>query len=279
MVLNMAIEIFNRYENKYMLDCDTYQKIQERLADYMEPDAYNQGGQPYSICNVYYDTPDSHLIRSSLQKPSYKEKLRVRSYGTAEAGGKVYVEIKKKFRGIVNKRRSGISMEAAQLFLQTGIKPKITEGMNEQVIDEAAYMLSHKQLQPAVYLAYERVAWFGTGQHDLRVSFDSGIVTRRSELSLASPVYGEQLLNSNMRLMEIKVAQSIPLWLSHLLSEYRIYPTSFSKYGREYEKQLISQAEQRVLIFIPGLVPNTAQKPTVGVAAASINYEGEHQYA
>ncbi|MDR3050150.1 MAG: polyphosphate polymerase domain-containing protein [Oscillospiraceae bacterium] len=262
----MAIEIFNRYENKYMIDCDTYEKLQGRLSDYMEPDAYNRQGDTYSICNIYYDTTDSHLIRTSLQKPAYKEKLRVRSYGAAESDGMVYVEIKKKVRSLVNKRRSGITLSAAEQFLKTGIKPEICEGMNEQVINETAYLLSHKQLQPAVYLAYERMAWFGTGQHDLRVSFDSSIVTRRADLSLSSPVYGEPLLDPNLRLMEIKVAQSIPLWLSHLLSEYRIYPTSFSKYGREYQNQLRAQPQQNFVILVPGEI-------TIP------NYKGEVQYA
>jgi hypothetical protein len=275
----MAIEIFNRYENKYLIDTGQYEKIQARLKGYMEPDDYNRNGEPYSICNVYYDTPDNHLIRNSLQKPPYKEKLRLRSYGVAEADGKVYVEIKKKFRGLVNKRRSGIGAEPAKTFLQTGRKPEITAGMNEQVIDEVTYLLSHKNLKPAVYLAYDRLAWFGTGQHDLRISFDSNIVTRRRDLSLSSPVYGEPLLAPHLRLMEIKVAQSIPLWLSHLLAEYRIYPTSFSKYGREYEKQLSGQSERRILPF----VPNTVSNAPVGASAAAMDdgmdYKEEYRYA
>jgi hypothetical protein len=262
----MAIEIFNRYENKYLIGLDTYQKLQAKLSDYMEPDAYNRQGGAYAICNVYYDTPDSHLIRTSLQKPAYKEKLRLRSYGPAEPDSKVYVEIKKKVRGLVNKRRSSITLSAAEAFLQTGIQPEITRSMNGQVISEAAYLLSLRPLQPAVYLAYERMAWFGAGQHDLRVSFDSNIVTRRTDLSLSAPVSGEALIDPNLRLMEIKAAQSIPLWLSHLLAEYRIYPMSFSKYGREYQNQLAVQKEQHFVIFIPGGVPVS-------------NHEGEHQYA
>jgi hypothetical protein len=284
----MAIEIFNRYENKYMIDLSTYWKLQKRLSDYMEPDAHNRRGAAYSICNIYYDTPDSNLIRTSLQKPVYKEKLRVRSYGAVKSEGKVYVEIKKKFCGLVNKRRSGISLKAVKEFLRTGIKPEITAGMNEQVINEATYLLSHKRLQPAVYLAYDRVAWFGTGQHDLRISFDSNIVTRRTDISLSSPVYGEPLLNPNLRLMEIKVAQSIPLWLSHLLSEYRIYPASFSKYGREYEKHLVRQSNQTVVRqrgtkgFNPSMpiyISDTVKNVSVGASTGSLNYEGGYQYA
>jgi hypothetical protein len=261
----MAIEIFNRYENKYLIDCDTYEKLQARVADYMEIDEYNRQGETYSICNVYYDTEDNYLIRTSLQKPSYKEKLRLRSYGVTGNDGKAYVEIKKKVRGLVNKRRSGMSMITAKEFLQTGRKPVITEGMNEQVINEAVYLLSQRKLKPALYLAYDRMAWFGTGQHDLRVSFDSNIVSRRFDLSLASPVYGEALLDPDLRLMEIKVAQSIPLWLSHLLSVYKIYPTSFSKYGEEYAHYIKNRDNKKVTVF----VPHVEKSAIIGIPAAS----------
>jgi SPX domain protein involved in polyphosphate accumulation len=236
----MAIEIFNRYEKKYLIDYRTYEALQSRLQDCMDRDAYNRGGATYSICNVYYDTPDSHLIRTSLQKPVYKEKLRVRSYGVAQPDTKVFVEIKKKYNKLVNKRRSGITLSAAEQFLMTGEKPALTSKMNGQVIDEVAYMTSCKNLFPTLYLAYEREAWFGRGRHDLRISFDSHILTRRTDVSLSSPIYGEPLLAPGLRLMEIKVAQSIPVWLSRLLAEYKIYPNSFSKYGTEYAHRLMN---------------------------------------
>ncbi|MDR0884470.1 MAG: polyphosphate polymerase domain-containing protein [Oscillospiraceae bacterium] len=252
----MAIEIFNRYENKYLLDSATCAAVQARLAEHMMPDAHNRHGDRYAICNLYYDTADSHLIRTSLQKPPYKEKLRLRAYGVARAEDTVYVEIKKKVRGLVNKRRSAMPLGIAEEFLGTGTLPVITPEMNAQVVREAAYLLSHKSVRPAVYLAYERMAWFGTDAHDLRVSFDSHIVSRRHDLSLASPVSGTALLPPDTVLMEIKVAQSIPLWLAELLSEYQIYPTSFSKYGREYMGQLIQHpaplvhpAPQRIEAF------------------------------
>ena len=98
----MAIEVFNRYEKKYMLDEHTFRRLLERINDYVEPDKYNLNGQFYSICNIYYDTDDNRLIRSSIEKPVYKEKLRMRSYGTPCGEDKVFLEIKKKYNGIVN---------------------------------------------------------------------------------------------------------------------------------------------------------------------------------
>lgn len=111
----MAIEVFNRYENKYMLSQSVFEKVQARLSEYMELDAYNKQHETYTISNLYYDTPDNYLIRTSLQKPNYKEKLRVRAYGVPDTGDKVYVEIKKKFAGLVNKRRSALSSEGCRV--------------------------------------------------------------------------------------------------------------------------------------------------------------------
>ncbi len=234
----MAIEVFNRYENKYRLDPDTFAKIQSQLSLYMEPDQYNKDGNIYTISNLYYDTPDHHLIRTSLQKPKYKEKLRLRAYGVPDKDTKVYVEMKKKFNGLVNKRRSALKLEEAYSFLASNHIPEEQPYQNRQVLHELSAMLEANPLSPALYLAYDRKAYFGRGQEDLRISFDTNIRTRRYDLALEAGDYGEALLKEEYWLMEIKVAQSIPLWLSRLLSEHQIFPKSFSKYGEEY-RQLI----------------------------------------
>jgi SPX domain protein involved in polyphosphate accumulation len=239
----MAIEVFNRHENKYIIDEKTYVRLQARLSDYMKPDSYNKRFETYQICNIYYDTPDSYLIRTSLMKPSYKEKLRIRSYGTPSTNSKVYVEIKKKFRGVVNKRRSALPLNEAYTFLESGKIPCANCGMNIQVLSEIAYMLEQHTLVPKVYLSYDRMAHFGTGQYDLRISFDTNIVTRRKDLFLESGIYGESLLPNGKWLMEIKTSGSIPIWLCRTLSEFRVYPVSFSKYGTEYKLSLVPGRE------------------------------------
>jgi len=230
----MAIEVFNRHENKYLIDVSICEKLERQLSNYMELDPYNKQHETYPICNIYYDTEDNHLIHKSIQKPRYKEKLRLRSYGTPDIESKVYVEIKKKVSKFVNKRRSAMLLDEACEFLASGKLPAITPLMNKQVLCEIEYILQQHELSPKVFLAYERRAYFGTGQHDLRVSFDSSITTRRTDLRLESGIYGQKLIDDDMRLMEIKVAQSIPVWLTRLLSAYEIYPRSFSKYGTEY---------------------------------------------
>ncbi len=256
----MAIEVFNRYENKYMLDADTFEKLQNRLSDAMKLDAYNEKQETYPITNLYYDTPDNDVIRTSLQKPKYKEKLRLRAYGVPDSDAKVYVEIKKKVAGLVNKRRSALKLDEAYGFLTSAALPEERPDQNRQVLREINYLLQTHALRPALYLAYDRRAYFGIEQPDLRVSFDRNIRTRRFDLALEAGDYGAPLLDGDCWLMEIKVAQSIPIWLCRLLSEYQIYSTSFSKYGTEYQKTLEAAKSPRL---VSHFFPQRAARPHV----------------
>lgn len=245
----MAIEVFNRYENKYLIDERTLYKLQRRVSDYMEPDEYNKEDKTYTITNLYYDTQDSHLIRTSLKKPKYKEKLRLRAYGVPDGDSEVYAEIKKKVNGLVNKRRSALRLDEAYDFLQTGMMPDPQPCHNRQVLCEISYILQRHDLCPVLYLAYDRRAYFGLGQHDLRISFDSNIRTRRYDLKLEDGDYGDPLTDEGLWIMEIKVAQSMPIWLCRLLSENNIYPTSFSKYGAEYRQMHESKSTHIILDY------------------------------
>jgi hypothetical protein len=250
----MAIEIFNRYENKYLVNEETAAQIQDRLSDYMELDPYSQQQGTYLITNIYYDTADHHLIRTSLAKPAYKEKLRLRAYGIPQGDSEVYVEIKKKVGGLVNKRRSAMKLQEAYRFLHSGEAPEDQPGVNRQVVGEIACILQRQVLQPVLYLAYDRRAYFGRGQHDLRVSFDRNVQTRRDDLRLESGLWGQQLLAGDLWIMEIKVARSIPLWLCRLLSGYKIYPSSFSKYGTEYMRWLEHEQKPKMVATAPQAV-------------------------
>lgn len=234
----MAIEVFNRYENKYLMDTKAFYAIYNRLMEYMELDAYNKGDKFYSISNLYYDTEQHTLIRSSLSKPKYREKLRIRAYGVPEPEAKVYLELKKKVFGLVNKRRTALKLTEAYEFARTGQPPAYREGMNRQVIGEIEYFLSRFELRPVVYLAYDRIAMFSKESRDLRITFDTNIRTRRHDLKLELGDYGDQLLERGQWLMEVKAEKTIPVWLSKLLSELQMYRTSFSKYGNEYKKSI-----------------------------------------
>ncbi|AZN42577.1 polyphosphate polymerase domain-containing protein [Paenibacillus albus] len=234
----MAIEVFNRYENKYLMDTSAFKNLYNRLMAHMELDAYNKDDQFYSISNLYYDTEHHSLIRTSLSKPKYREKLRVRAYGVPEEDAKVYLELKKKVFGLVNKRRTSLKLSEAYEFVRTGQAPAYREGMNRQVIKEIEYFLSRYELQPMTYLAYDRIAMFCKGNRDLRITFDTNIRSRRYDLRLEAGDYGEQLMAPGQWLMEVKAEKTIPVWLSQLLSELHMYRTSFSKYGNEYKKSI-----------------------------------------
>ena len=237
----MAIEVFNRYEKKYRVNDACYQKLRERLSEYMEADAYSKDGGVYTICNIYYDTRQNDLVRKSMERPVYKEKLRLRSYGVAAPEDKVFLEIKKKYEGLVNKRRTKIELAEAYLFLQTGELPKYKPYMNAQVLNELHYFIHRMELIPALFLSYDRVAMFGKEDKDFRVTFDRNITVRRYDLGLHYGVYGDKLLPEDEWIMEVKIDKAMPLWMARILSEFQIYPVSFSKYGTEYKNRIMEQ--------------------------------------
>ncbi|WP_138493644.1 polyphosphate polymerase domain-containing protein [Paenibacillus pinistramenti] len=246
----MAIEVFNRYENKYLMDTQAFNGIYSRLMEYMELDANNKDNKFYAISNLYYDTDQHTLIRSSLSKPKYKEKLRLRAYGVPAPDAKVYLELKKKVFGLVNKRRTSLKLQEAYEFVRTGQPPVYREGMNQQVIQEIEYFLSRYELKPMVYLAYDRIAMFCRGNRDLRITFDTNIRSRRYDLKLEAGDYGEQLMEQGQWLMEVKAEKTIPVWLSKLLSEHQMYRTGFSKYGNEYKKSIRYANTERERILV-----------------------------
>ncbi|HEY5525313.1 MAG TPA: polyphosphate polymerase domain-containing protein [Clostridium sp.] len=235
----MAIEVFNRHETKFLIDGDIYTEIQDRLLEHMELDEYNKTHEFYTISNIYYDTKDNTLIRKSLSKPKYKEKLRLRGYGSPSQDSKVYLEIKKKHCGQVNKRRITLELGEAYEFLSKGIKPVAEDYMKKQITNEIEYILELYNLEPKVYVSYERKALFCKKDHNVRITFDTNIRTRRNDLRLESGNHGEALLDEGQWIMEIKTGKSMPIWLTSLLSEKKIYKNNFSKYGKEYEKLLI----------------------------------------
>lgn len=230
--------VFERVEKKYLLTREKYNLLLEAMEPYMSIDSYGK----HTIGNVYYDTDTYELISRSIEKPKYKEKFRVRSYGIPKEEDKVFLEIKKKYKGIVYKRRVSMTLKEAEDYLEKGIRPK-KEG---QILKEIDYFLSFYKPTPKVYLAYDRMAYFGKENKDIRITFDHNIRSRQCNMSLAEGDYGTPILDEYHYLMEIKVPGAMPLWLSKILSDLEIYPTSFSKYGNVY-KQFILPNRRKVL--------------------------------
>ncbi len=244
----MAISTFKRYEMKFLLSSEQFNTLLPKITEYMNPDEYCRGYRNYSIYNIYYDTLDSNLIRTSLSKPQYKEKLRLRSYTPSTSpDSKVYLELKKKTAGVVYKRRAAMTLREACRFVEEGSKPAAKNYIGAQVINELEFFLSKNKVYPATYISYNRMAFFGKDDREFRITFDSNIITRRNELNLEKGCFGEQLLDDGQYLMEVKISRAVPIWLARLLSELKVYKTSFSKYGTEYQryyKQAVSDSLQ-----------------------------------
>lgn len=235
----MAIEVFNRTEKKFIITDEIYRAIKPQLEEYMDVDSYSRNGDFYTICNIYYDTADHAIIRKSIEKPIYKEKLRLRSYGSVGLKDKVYLEIKKKYKGNVNKRRISLHLEEAYQYIEGTCRPKAKKPLSEQILNEVDYfLLRYPDLAPTLFLSYDRNAMFGIEDPGFRITFDTNIRTRRSDVGLDKGNYGELLLPSGLWVMEAKITNAAPIWFAKLLSSYHIYPTTFSKYGEEYKRAL-----------------------------------------
>lgn len=239
--------VFKRKEIKYLLSREERDALLPILKAYMEPDAFAHS----SISNLYYDTPDFRMVRRSLEKPMYKEKLRLRSYGTPKDTSTVFPEIKKKAMGIVYKRRISLPYQEAVSFLSgqqiasadtcDGTTQQIPstdmyDGTTRQIFHELDWMLaSYEDLAPRVFLSYERDSYKGISDPSLRLTLDQDILFRTDRLDLREGAFGEAILLPDQTLMEVKISNAAPLWLAQALSEIGIFPVSFSKYGRAYE--------------------------------------------
>ena len=226
----MAIEVMKRYELKYLLRADQTEYLRERLKGHMEVDEFGLT----SIASLYYDTPTYHLIRMSIEKPPFKEKIRLRSYGLATDTSPVFLELKRKAYGIVYKRRVQSTIPQVHRFF-AGESDVFAGGqINREITTFRDY---YKTLVPACLIIYDRVAYFEPGG-DLRLTIDYNPRYRADDLTLKKSMDGISLLPEGWTILEVKVQQAMPLWLVDILSEGKIYKGSFSKYGTAYKQQL-----------------------------------------
>ncbi len=231
--------MFSRYELKFMLDQERFDAIHGEICRRMRPDRYSRDGSFYTISNIYYDTPDDHLISTAVRHDGkYRYKLRLRTYDPAS--DMAFLEIKKKYRGLTNKRRTSILIEDGRSLLERGIEPEEKPFMNMQVVRELLEISREMTLLPKALISYDRRAYFGGDEFepDLRVTFDSAIRFRRTDLELRHGSYGSPLLEEGYYIMEVKVSNSVPLWIARLLSDNKVSRTHFSKYGEEYKQYL-----------------------------------------
>lgn len=240
----MSKEVFSRKEEKYIISKSIYEEIIKECGEKVIADDYSKDNSFYQICNIYYDTQDNNLIRTSLQKPQYKEKIRLRSYGTPNQNSKVFLEIKKKYKGCVNKRRTTFNLKEAYRFANTGTISEIKDYMNNQIINELSYAIKIYKIIPKVYLAYKRQAFLGANNPEFRLTFDKDIIARRSDISLENGIFGERVITEDKMIMEVKYNERMPLWFIEILRHNNLQKTSFSKYGTEYTNYIKNKSAE-----------------------------------
>lgn len=225
---------FKRFEKKYLLSREQYAAFMAVAGEHLVPDAYHKS----LVCTIYYDTDDFELIRRSIEGPNYKEKIRVRSYGVPDEDGTVFVELKRKYKGVVYKRRVQMTPPQAELWLSG----EASAPDDTQITREIDWFLKMNSVVPTVSICCDRIAWVDRDDPELRITFDESIRWRRDRLRLTEGDSGEELLENGFVLMELKIPDAAPLWLARLLSDEKIFPRTFSKYGTCYKTKIIKSA-------------------------------------
>ena len=219
-------EIFERVEKKYILTKAQKEQLMQLVSSHLVDDEYG----PSTVCNIYFDNENNDLIRNSLDKPAYKEKVRLRSYNVPNKDTTTFLEIKKKYDGIVYKRRITETLGHIEGHIENGENLEC----NKQILNEIDYCFDYYKLNPALFLAYDRVAYYDSQDKNFRITFDTNIVARDYDLELEKGVYGETYCDDNTYIMEVKCSGGLPFWFISALEEVKAYPASFSKYGKVY---------------------------------------------
>ncbi|MCR4911600.1 MAG: polyphosphate polymerase domain-containing protein [Bacilli bacterium] len=247
------ISVMKRYELKYILNKEQLAYFQEEILKYMKIDKYGLT----TISSVYYDTPNCTLINKSIEKPAYKEKIRLRSYGLAKDDSPVFLEIKRKNEKIVYKRRIVTTEKKVDKFFNQD-----EEFGQEQISRELlAFKENYGVLIPKYLIIYDRVAYYQDNS-DLRITIDMNPRYRVEDLNLHTSNEGIYLLNEGEAILEVKVQHSVPLWLVKILTEAKIYQNSFSKVGNAHKREM----------------GKLNKKETLVKEHAQINIKGGYQY-
>lgn len=223
----MYNDIFNRIEEKYLIDKKQKEKLFLEISNYIEKDKYYKS----NILNIYFDNDNNELVINSNSKPIYKDKIRLRSYEIPNLDSDVFLEIKSKYEGITNKRRIKLKLSEFYDYLEG---KKIN---NSQIMNEIDYLFKYYKLKPNYFVAYDRLSFKGVNDDNLRITIDSNLRSRKDNLNIEYGDRGDNFFKDDKYIMEIKTLNSMPLWLTNILSKLKIYPTSFSKYGEIYKRK------------------------------------------
>ena len=232
--------VFKRYEKKYIIDSEKYKEVKNYLTYNAVPDKYGKS----RVCSLYYDTPDKRIIRASIEGPVYKEKLRLRSYGLPESGKPCFLELKKKYKGVVFKRR--ISADYRDIL--SYMRGEINGIPESQILRETDYFKRfYGELKPTADIFYDREAFYDRTDGDVRLTLDSNVLARGYDFDLENGIYGERVLEKGLYILEVKTAGAMPVWIAEMLNGLKIYPASFSKYGTAYKNGLLTEEKQKII--------------------------------
>lgn len=218
----MYENIFKRVEKKFLLTEEKYIELFNRIKNELKPDKYFES----TICNIYFDNDNDEVLINSIEKPVYKHKVRLRSYGIPTLEDDVFLEIKSKYKSVVGKRRIKLKLKEFKKYQRT---KKYTG--NDQIMKEIDYLFKFYNLKPSYFVAYDRKCYVGKDDEYLRITIDTNLRSRKDHLKLEYGDKGKQYFNDKIYIMEIKTLGAMPLWLVHNLSELNIYTKSFSKIG------------------------------------------------
>ena len=245
--MSEVVNVFRRYEKKFLLTKSQRDELLPLLRQRMQYDEYCPDGQPYIVRNIYYDTVNDDMIRLSIEGPPFKEKIRVRKYGRFDvANDEVFIEIKRKYKGIGIKRRVRVTdEEAARVLARQPIDQK-ADYYSNQILREVAYLVKIYHVVPAVFMSYSRLAFIDRDDPQFRLTIDDDILTRRVGFDFSDGPSGTPLLTEGYVLMEVKVGKAMPLWFAQALSQKGVYLTSYSKYGKEFESRIRKEIAEDV---------------------------------
>jgi len=236
-------DIFRRREKKYLITGEQGAALQRLVSWYT---AIDQQGE-YLIQDLYYDTDNWDIISKSIEKPSFKEKLRLRFYGEYNSESQGFLEMKRKYEGIVYKRRIALPLSELK---KRGVRETVS-AVDSQISREISYFLLTNRVSEKIHIAYKRTAYTGIENKGLRITFDRDIVfhlcpMNNNNFSEFNPENDRQIqiIEQNQMLMEIKTADAIPLWLTRVLSENNIFPVTFSKFGVCYVRHIAKRQGQ-----------------------------------
>ncbi len=222
----MYENIFKREEEKFILNKEQYVKLFNTINNHIIKDKYFET----TVCNIYFDNEHNDLIVDSIEKPLYKHKVKLRSYGVPNLDSDVFFEIKFKYKSMVGKRRIKLTLKEFNDYLDNH------NYNNSQIMKEIDYLFKLYNLEPSYFIGYDRKSYCGKNNEALRITIDSNLRSRTNNLSLELGDIGTQYFNKELFIMEIKTLGGIPMWLTKTLSDLKIYPISFSKYGSIYKK-------------------------------------------